>query len=96
MIAAVLAAMCLTELLVSSDGSGLALGAVEVLLLCAPLLVLRTHPVAGTCVAAVLMLAVRRVDGFPELRRATWSSARWPTRAAPTLRCAAGASRWQR
>ena len=64
-IAAVLAAMCLTELLVSSDGSGLALGGVEVLLLCAPLLVLRTHPVAGTCITAVVMLVVRRVDGFP-------------------------------
>ena len=66
LIAGVLAVMCLTELLVSSDGRGLALGVVEVLLLCAPLLVLRTHPVAGTCVAAVLMLAVRRVDGFPD------------------------------
>jgi signal transduction histidine kinase len=64
-IATLLAAMCLIELLVSSDGSGLALGVVEVLLLCAPLLVLRTRPVAGTCVAAVLMLVVRRVDGFP-------------------------------
>ena len=48
-IAAVLAVLCLTELLVSSDGSGLALGVVEVLLLCAPLFLLRTHPVAVTC-----------------------------------------------
>ncbi len=67
LIAAVLAAMCLTELLVGSDGSGLALGVIEVLLLCAPLLVLRTHPVPATCVAAVMMLVVRRVDGFPNL-----------------------------
>lgn len=64
-IAGVLAVMCLTELLITSDGTGLGLSAVEVLLFCAPLLVLRTHPVAGTGVTVVLLLVVRRVDGFP-------------------------------
>jgi signal transduction histidine kinase len=65
-IAAVLATMCLVEMLIDSGGGRPALSVVEVLAFCAPLLVLRTHPVAGTWVAVVLMLVVRRVDGFPD------------------------------
>jgi signal transduction histidine kinase len=64
-IAAALAIVSLAELLAESAPARAPLAVVEVIILCAPLVMLRTHPVVATCLAAGAVLIGPRLAGTP-------------------------------
>jgi signal transduction histidine kinase len=65
-IAGALAIVSLAELLANSGPARAPLAVVEVIIMCAPLLMLRTHPVAATCLAGAAVLIGPHLAGTPE------------------------------